>query len=136
MASPFPGMDPFIESQLWEDLHGDVIPIIRALIVPQVRPRYTVSIERSVFLSSDDEAAHFRPDAMISVTQKFLTLRTRDDARVVTVIELLSPTNKDDKGGQAQYLAKRASYQRTLTNIVEIDLLRGGRSSAGVQPEL
>ena len=124
MASPFPGMDPFIESQLWEDFHGDVIPIIRALIVPQVRPRYTVSIERSVFLAHNDGLT---VPQSYQVTQKFLALRTRDDDRVVTVIELLSPTNKDDKGGQAQYLAKRASYQQTLTNIVEIDLLRGGR---------
>ncbi len=164
MASPFPGMDPFIESQLWEDFHGDVIPIIRALIIPQVRPRYTVSIERSVFLTCHDEAAHFVPDAMIAestrgtgftepasatvtlepriltvpapyqVAQKFLTIRTRDDRRVVTVIELLSPTNKDDKGGQAQYLAKRANYQRTLTNTVEIDLLRGGRRLPTKEP--
>lgn len=59
-------MDPFIESQRWEDFHGDVIPIIRALIIPQVRPRYTVSIERSVFLTCDDGAAHFVSDVLIA----------------------------------------------------------------------
>jgi hypothetical protein len=165
VPSPFPGMDPFLESQLWDDFHADVIPVIRALIIPQVRPRYTVNIERAVFVTSDEGAAdRYRPDVMIldspratgfveqaaatatlepriltvpepyEVTQKFLTIRSRDDRRVVTVIELLSPTNKDDKGGQTQYLAKRASYLRTLTNIVAIDLLRGGRRLPTKEP--
>jgi hypothetical protein len=165
MPSPFPGIDPFIESQRWPDFHADLIPVIRAQLIPQVRPEYVVNIERSDFLASDDEVAeHFVPDVWFSevgppangsehssatvtlepriltvpepyeVSQKFLTIRTRDDRRVVTVIELLSPTNKDNKGGQTQYLAKRANYLRALTNIVEIDLLRGGRRLPTKEP--
>jgi hypothetical protein len=47
--------------------------------------------------------------------------------RVVTVIEVLSPTNKlpgDD--GLDAYLEKRAELIATRANLVEIDLLRGG----------
>jgi hypothetical protein len=47
--------------------------------------------------------------------------------RVVTVIEVLSPTNKEpgDDGLDA-YLEKRAEFIASLSNLVEIDLLRGG----------
>ncbi len=44
--------------------------------------------------------------------------------RVITVIEVLSPTNKDT--GRNQYTAKRESCIAGGVSVVEIDLLRGG----------
>ena len=32
MPSPFPGMDPFIEDQVWRDFHTESITAIRALL--------------------------------------------------------------------------------------------------------
>jgi len=43
---------------------------------------------------------------------------------LVTVIEIVSPSNKRD--GRATYLAKRENYRFGGVNVVEIDLLRGG----------
>jgi len=37
MPSPFPGMDPFIEGQLWDDFHHAFIEGIRAALMPKVR---------------------------------------------------------------------------------------------------
>ena len=34
MASPFPGMDPFIEGQRWRDFHHALIEEIRAVLPP------------------------------------------------------------------------------------------------------
>lgn len=61
------------------------------------------------------------------VEDKHRWVEIRDVAgnRVVTVIELLSPSNKQGDG-RSQYLAKRQSLLR-VANLVEIDLLRGGR---------
>ncbi|MDM8520920.1 DUF4058 family protein [Anaerolineales bacterium HSG6] len=46
---------------------------------------------------------------------------------VVTVIELLSPANKNNAIGRQKYLDKRYKVLGSLTNLVELDLLRGGR---------
>jgi Protein of unknown function (DUF4058) len=46
--------------------------------------------------------------------------------RVVTAIEVLSPTNKQPTEGQRLYLKKRADMKLAGVNTVEIDLLRGG----------
>ena len=47
--------------------------------------------------------------------------------RVVTAIEVLSPTNKRPGEGQRLYVQKRADQQSAAVNTVEIDLLRGGQ---------
>jgi len=52
MPSPFPGMDPFIENQKWEDFHTRLMTAIGDALVPRVRPRYTVEVERRVYLEA------------------------------------------------------------------------------------
>src|SRR5436190_66443 len=54
---------------------------------------------------------------------RYIQIRDGHDRRVVTVIELLSPSNKDSGGDRDAYLAKRNEYLATGTNLVEIDLL-------------
>ncbi|MGB3508494.1 MAG: DUF4058 family protein [Microcoleaceae cyanobacterium] len=46
---------------------------------------------------------------------------------VVTAIEILSPTNKITGKGRAIYLEKRETVLASLTNFIEIDLLRYGQ---------
>jgi len=46
--------------------------------------------------------------------------------RIVTVIELLSPVNKNMPTGRAAYQKKQAEYIQGMVNLVEIDLLRCG----------
>lgn len=46
------------------------------------------------------------------------------NGHVITVIEVLSPVNKDS--GREKYWAKRQSYLSAGVSVVEIDLLRGG----------
>jgi hypothetical protein len=66
---------------------------------------------------------------------RYLRIIDRHSRRVVTVVELLSPTNKDPGEDRDAYLAKRNEYLATGTNLVEIDLLRaGGRLPLGEPP--
>ena len=51
----------------------------------------------------------------------------RDGGRVVTVIEFVSPTNKRTQVGRRKYLQKQREVADSDANLVEIDLLRGGR---------
>jgi hypothetical protein len=66
--------------------------------------------------------------AVDELHEYFLVLRDRETLRIVTLIELLSPTNKRaDSEGREQYLDKREEILQSRTNLVELDLLRGGQ---------
>jgi len=58
---------------------------------------------------------------------RWLTIRDSQDRRVVTVIEVLSPSNKSPGDDREQYLRKRRRILRSSAHLVEIDLLRGGQ---------
>jgi len=67
------------------------------------------------------------PDAVDEVSQHHLEIRDRQSREVVTVIELLSPSNKDPGENRGAYWKKtRFLLSRTNAAFVEIDLLRGG----------
>jgi hypothetical protein len=55
----------------------------------------------------------------------FLEVRDREGRELVTVIELLSPSNKRPGDDRSQYLAKRREILHSTAHLVEIDLLRG-----------
>jgi len=63
------------------------------------------------------------PDEM---TETYLEVRSVEDDRVITVLEILSPSNKRYGTGRELYLSKRSGVLASLTHLVEIDLLRGG----------
>lgn len=54
--------------------------------------------------------------------------------RVVTAIELLSPSNKDPNDDYRRYAAKRLAYLHAGASLVEIDLLRGGTRPRTLRP--
>lgn len=58
--------------------------------------------------------------------QHRLEIRDVAQRRVVTVIELLSASNKRG-GGHKQYLKRRSRFLRSSAHLIEIDLLRRGR---------
>lgn len=60
------------------------------------------------------------------VIERYLEIRSVPDNEVVTVIELLSHSNKASWRGRAQYEHKRLQILDSMTNLVEIDLLRAG----------
>jgi hypothetical protein len=52
MASPFPGMNPYLESPaFWSEFHNRLMVAIADDLSPQLRPRYRVAIEQRVYLS-------------------------------------------------------------------------------------
>lgn len=58
--------------------------------------------------------------------QAFLEVRDKASRELVTVIELLSPSNKRFGGDRDQCLGKRRDFTRSPAHLVELDLLRGG----------
>jgi hypothetical protein len=51
-------------------------------------------------------------------------IRQRESARLVAVIELLSPVNKRRGKGREEYLEKRRTFLTSPVHVIEIDLLR------------
>ena len=157
MPSPFPGMDPYLESWIWGDFHANVITAIGAQLNAKLPRRYIANTElfvwreeappeprRGVLAGPDVYVADQRPAAggasaaavvqspvtttLPGVERKQRYLRIVDGIarRIVTVVEVLSPSNKTtgDKGDA--YRFKREEYFAAGINLVEIDLLRSG----------
>lgn len=158
MPSPFPGVDPFLESQhLWPDFHVTFIAFWREALLRALPRHYEVRVEERVELSAagyQEDAARSADIAVLQVEEPAQTLRTtpqssvtpvtvplvideerrehyievyhRPERRLVTVLELLSPTNKRSPG-YGSYLAKRNEVLLLDVNLVELDLLLQGR---------
>jgi hypothetical protein len=61
------------------------------------------------------------------IHESYIHVIDRVDRTVVTVIEVLSPTNKAaGSAGRASYVEKRRDIMSSPTHLVEIDLLRAG----------
>lgn len=59
------------------------------------------------------------------IHEAFIEIRDAEDRELITVIELLSPTNKRPGPDRNQYCAKRRLLLSGNVHLVEIDLLRG-----------
>jgi len=67
--------------------------------------------------------------------ERFLQIYTLSERQLVTVIELLSPTNKRPNSlGRAEYLDRRQQLYRAGVNLVEIDLLLQGERLPTQEP--
>lgn len=95
MASPFPGMDPYLEGELWQEFHETLAPPAAQLISPMAEEAPLLSVE----------------------------VHDVANRRLVTVIEILSPVNKMGEG-TIEYAKKRQDVMKKAIHLLEIDLLR------------
>jgi len=64
----------------------------------------------------------------VTIREGYLSVREVGTEALITSIEVLSPTNKRPGKGRRVYEKKRELILSSLTNLVEIDLLRQGES--------
>lgn len=69
------------------------------------------------------------------VEETYLTIHEVGTNRLVTAIEILSPSNKSPGQGRQAYLKKRDDLLATRTNLVELDLLRAGEPMPSGRPD-
>lgn len=77
-------------------------------------------------------ATQLRPEKVtvpmpLEVKQRYLEVREMGTDAVITVVELLSPTNKRTGEGRTAYEKKRRLVLGSDTHLVEMDLLRNGK---------
>ncbi len=159
MPSPFPGMDPYIESTgEWGDFHGSTLSAIRAELNARLPKGYVASTELYVWTREAESRGRARagePDVYVREEgvggraakgaaavaapativlprlerrkRRYIKVEDVRAKRVVTVLELLSPSNKKSGNDRSLYLERRSGYLASPVSFVEIDLLRGGR---------
>lgn len=144
-----PDLWPDLHSRLIVRLADDLAPRLRPHYYVSVEERtYLATTGDAAFIGTPDvaavrpnlheTAAAYPEDAATptivtvevplpeQIRETFLEVRAVADARVITLLELLSPTNKRAGEGRAHYLRKRLQVLGSLTHLVEIDLLRAG----------
>lgn len=165
-ASPFPGMDPWLEDS-WSGVHTSLVTYARDQLQPQLGPGLVARLEERVYVESDfDEPQQYVPDvhvydqgrrtprrsarggtallepqlipfARLEVREPFIEIRDlKARERLITIVEFVSPVNKRGKTGRSAYLRKQRHTLRAMVNLVEIDLLRAGRPITLVQARL
>lgn len=73
----------------------------------------------------------------LEVTERFIKIiDAGSGGRVVTMIEVLSPSNKLRSRGREEYLCKQQDALVAKVNLVEIDLLRVGEPTTLIRPAL
>jgi hypothetical protein len=168
MPSPFPGMDPYLETpRRWVDFHNDLAAEIRAGLNRSLDPRYLASLTSSVAYEVVEIARRrsVQPDVSVwrsqqpadgsptavatiapapvkssvpleTVIQLYrVEIQTVAEEQLVTVIEILSPSNKRaDHEDCAEYHRKRRDLLPSSVHRLEIDLLRGGARPPLAEP--
>lgn len=155
MAMIFPGMDPYLEEPaLWPGVHNAAAVYLAEQLQPRLRPRYIASLEERVFVEETDR--NIVPDVLLKrrqsqqtggsvavlesdapelvrvagleIHESYVTILDRQSGqKVVTVIELVSPSNKYAGRGRKSYRTKQREVLASDAHLVEIDLLRAGR---------
>lgn len=69
------------------------------------------------------------------IEETYLEVREANTHKVVTVLEVLSPSNKMPGKDRNAYLAKREDITESATHLIEIDLLRAGHR-VRIDPDL
>ncbi len=113
-----------LNTQIVIDSFGDNPPEIESALpdVTVTQPRI-IREERAGLVAL---AAPLRLRVPQSAPTRLVTIyiRYRENERLVTVIELLSPVNKRPGQGRQAYVEKRNTFLATHVHLVEIDLLR------------
>ena len=68
MTCPFPGMDPYLELQLfWGDFTPRFITVLANNLLPKLLPRYDVRVEEYLYVAHEEIRLHrVRPDVTIT----------------------------------------------------------------------
>lgn len=154
MPSPFPGMDPWLESEeTFPDLHEKLLVYLGESLNAVLPPGYRARTRTRVWV---DEARR-EPDVSVlgrrpappaadggtatlpglievgdpdATEQPYLEILSPQGKRLVTAVEVLSPVNK--RGGRRAYREKQRELRLGAVNLVELDLLRAGRHTTAV----
>ncbi len=120
MASPFPGMNPYLENPLfWSEIHNLLIAAIFRKLNPQLRPKYKVAIEKRVYQTTDQDSLLVGvADVAVQRTQKIpstqVAIVASPSVEAITVDLTMPETVKET------YLEVRDVITQEVVTVIEI----------------
>src|SRR6266545_5589158 len=104
MPSPFPGMDPYLEDdKLWPGFHHQLVGCLYQILLPGLVDRYRARVGQRHYVT---EQALFTSVVREEHQEEFIEVRQRSDGKLVTLVEVVSPTNKTVPSARQAYLTK------------------------------
>ena len=125
MPSPFPGMDPYLETPtLWPAFQHQLLACLCQILLPGLADRYRARVGTRAYVS---ELPLFTSVVRDQCAEEFIEIRGRTDGKLVTLLEVVSPANKTTPAGRQAYLDARRAAVAQQAGVVEIDLVMQGR---------
>src|SRR4051812_14385623 len=125
MPSPFPGMDPYLEEEtLWPEFQHHLVLCLYQIVLPGLVDRYRARVGQRCYVT---EQALFTSIIRQEHKEDFIELRQRADGKLVTLIDIVSPTNRTTNAGRQAYLDTRKEARAGGASLVEIDLVLQGQ---------
>lgn len=120
MPSPFPGMDPYLEGELWGGFHHDLITAIRHQLIPQLKPRYYPFTQRYFLVDTEELAiAEPRTNPDIAVVQESSQpVVAKSTGTMTAPVEMLLPRPRPRRVPHYR-LAIRDLEKRRLVTVIE-----------------
>ena len=164
-TNPFPGMNPYFQ-QFWSDVHGRLVTYIGDALSGELPNDLTTRTEKRVLVAAEGKAVAYRADVAViepwqhgfppvwqpeggeghvttvaeplifdePSSHRWVEIRGIG-GRLISVVEVLSPANKREDGVLA-YRLKQLDLLTAGVNLVEIDLIRGGKHVTAIDAEL
>jgi hypothetical protein len=117
-------MDPYLEDEkIWPVFQHQLVLCLYQLLLPGLVDRYRARIGQRNYVT---EQALFTSIVREEHQEEFVEIRQRSDGRLVTLVDVVSPSNKNTDAGRRAYLARRSEARSGGANLVEIDLVLQG----------
>jgi Protein of unknown function (DUF4058) len=123
MASPFPGMNPYLEHpELWPEVHHLLISILAETLNPQLLPKYRVAVEKRVYQTmADDTLLIGIPDVTIERFRDTPHSNTGNTATVTApVANPMTVTVPMPLEIQEGYLEVREVASKQVVTVIEV----------------
>jgi Protein of unknown function (DUF4058) len=132
MASPFPGMNPYLENpSFWSEIHSLLITAIFRKLNPQLRPKYKVAIEKRVYQTTDDSLLVGVADVAVQSTQKIALPQKASTAVVSPSVEAVTVDLIMPETVKETYLEVRDIITQEVITVIEILSPKNKRSGEG-----
>jgi hypothetical protein len=118
-------MDPYLECEkIWPDFQHHLVTCLYQILLPGLVDRYRARVGIRHYVN---EQVLFTSIIREEHDEEYIEIRQRGDGKLVTLVEVVSPSNKLTARGRQSYLDKRQEAKQCGASLVEIDLVLQGQ---------
>lgn len=126
MSTPFPGMDPYLESHVhWPTFHQQMIVGLAEALQPSLGDRYRLrfstrsyAVDQVLFTSIIREEHR----------ENCIEIRQRANDKLTLVLDLVSPGNRTAPKGRIEYTTQAHAIRQQGSHLIEMDFILQGQT--------